>query len=253
MAYDLDVFEKFHRIASTDQLIETLQQHALQMGFNAFFYAPIRGQHGAEKFFDSERPVVEVDELVRQQAFTNYPPAWIHRYQEAGHTHIDPVVRRRAVSHLPVYWDEAARHSGHNRVFHEAREHGLTDGITVPVCGPQGERALLSLASSTAGNAAPKERLVMAGLVVLTALHLQEAVQRLSASGGGQTLPSLTARELECLRWAAAGKTSSEIAANLTIAERTVIFHIANATKKLGAANRRQAVVRALSMGLIAP
>lgn len=66
-------------------------------------------------------------------------------------------------------------------------------------------------------------------------------------------IPSLTSREKECLQWAAAGKTSWEIARILSVSERTVIFHIGNATKKLGATNRRQAVARAISLRLIAP
>jgi DNA-binding CsgD family transcriptional regulator len=63
----------------------------------------------------------------------------------------------------------------------------------------------------------------------------------------------LTDREKECLLWAAEGKTSWETAQILHISERTVIFHLQNATRKLNAANRQNAIARAVVMGLITP
>lgn len=53
----------------------------------------------------------------------------------------------------------------------------------------------------------------------------------------------LTARESECLSWAAQGKTDRETARILGISPRTVRFHIDNAKKKLGVATRIQAVM----------
>ncbi|MBF0416615.1 MAG: helix-turn-helix transcriptional regulator [Magnetococcales bacterium] len=56
----------------------------------------------------------------------------------------------------------------------------------------------------------------------------------------------LTERELECLRWAAAGKTSLETGVIMNITERTVKFHLVNAQKKLMSKNKTQAVARAI-------
>lgn len=63
---------------------------------------------------------------------------------------------------------------------------------------------------------------------------------------------ALSPRELECLKWAAAGKTDSEIGMILSISARTTRFHIENAKKKLGVATRIQAVAEALRMKAIA-
>lgn len=52
----------------------------------------------------------------------------------------------------------------------------------------------------------------------------------------------LTAREAECLGWAAQGKTNSEIAVILGISENTVRYHFKNVLGKLGARTRVQAV-----------
>ena len=64
---------------------------------------------------------------------------------------------------------------------------------------------------------------------------------------------SLSERESEVLTWSARGKTSDEIAQILGVAKRTVDFHIDNARAKLGVATRTQAVVKAVTGGLIEP
>lgn len=63
----------------------------------------------------------------------------------------------------------------------------------------------------------------------------------------------LNQREIEALVWSARGKTSAEIATLMNITKRTVDFHIDNARAKLGASTRIEAVVRAVSGGLIRP
>jgi DNA-binding NarL/FixJ family response regulator len=61
----------------------------------------------------------------------------------------------------------------------------------------------------------------------------------------------LTEREKEVLTWVGRGKTSSEIAIILGVSERTVNFHCDQAIRRLDVINRAQAVVTALSGGLI--
>ena len=63
--------------------------------------------------------------------------------------------------------------------------------------------------------------------------------------------PSLTPREIECLKWAADGKTEWEISAILHVSEHTADKHLANAHRKLGAANRSHAVALAIRWGFI--
>jgi LuxR family transcriptional regulator len=61
----------------------------------------------------------------------------------------------------------------------------------------------------------------------------------------------LTPREMECLRWASAGKTSSEISIILDRSVETIRLHIKNAIAKLNATNRSQAIAKAVHLGLI--
>ena len=62
---------------------------------------------------------------------------------------------------------------------------------------------------------------------------------------------TLSKREIQVLRWTAEGKTSSEVADILRIAERTVNFHITNAIIKLNASNKTAAAIRASVLGLL--
>lgn len=61
----------------------------------------------------------------------------------------------------------------------------------------------------------------------------------------------LSARELECLRWSAAGKSSEEIAVILNISGHTVISYLKSAMRKLDSVNRMQAVARACRFRLL--
>jgi DNA-binding CsgD family transcriptional regulator len=72
--------------------------------------------------------------------------------------------------------------------------------------------------------------------------------------GHAQALPSgsrLSKREVECLRWAAIGKTDLEISMIMSRSRATVRFHIHNAAIKLNAVNRSQTVFKAAQLGYI--
>jgi DNA-binding CsgD family transcriptional regulator len=63
----------------------------------------------------------------------------------------------------------------------------------------------------------------------------------------------LSAREIECLSWLSQGLRNDRIAERMRISHATVEMHLANARKKLGAATREQALVKAVMLRLIQP
>jgi DNA-binding CsgD family transcriptional regulator len=63
---------------------------------------------------------------------------------------------------------------------------------------------------------------------------------------------TLTPREFEVLELVAEGLPNKAIAERIGISDQTVKFHIASISGKLGAANRTDAVRRAVRRGLIA-
>jgi DNA-binding NarL/FixJ family response regulator len=68
----------------------------------------------------------------------------------------------------------------------------------------------------------------------------------------GQTFEEpLTRREIDVLELLAEGLANKPIAARLGISDQTVKFHVASICGKLGAANRTDAVRRAVRRGLV--
>lgn len=94
-------------------------------------------------------------------------------------------------------------------------------------------------------------------LFAVHAERLQALTLRLLATyaeavaGSDETPARLTRREIQCLKWAAAGKTDHEIGELVRISAPTVRFHINNASRKLHVTGRSQAVRRAATLGYI--
>jgi DNA-binding CsgD family transcriptional regulator len=88
-------------------------------------------------------------------------------------------------------------------------------------------------------------------MLQMISIHLFNRLAEIGAAWkSGQVV--LTEREIQCLSWTAAGKTSLEIAEILGLSEHTVNHYLNQVTRKLEAVNRTQAVVKAIRRGLIA-
>lgn len=70
------------------------------------------------------------------------------------------------------------------------------------------------------------------------------------SSGMSQVMP-ITERELEILRWVRDGMSNQQISEKLGISALTVKNHVQKILRKLGAANRAQAVAKAMSMNAL--
>ena len=68
----------------------------------------------------------------------------------------------------------------------------------------------------------------------------------------GSLVEPLTPREIQVLELVAEGLPNKLIAKRLEISDQTVKFHVASICGKLGAANRTEAVRKAIRNGLIA-
>jgi DNA-binding CsgD family transcriptional regulator len=79
-----------------------------------------------------------------------------------------------------------------------------------------------------------------------------DLAQRVSGEAR-EAAPRLTSRELEVLNLAMAGKSTWEISRITNSSEATVNFHMANVRLKFNVNTRQQAVVKAISLGLITP
>jgi DNA-binding CsgD family transcriptional regulator len=197
----------------------------------------------------------------RHNQFTlgDYPGDWVERYLACDYLKIDPVVAHCHDHGTPFIWSEAQlrarcavdpHHSQVRRMFDEAEEFGLGAGISVPLHGPGACWGLMSFAAPRARSAEIERRLPE---LTLVAHYAHEAARPFARSKASAPPPELTRRERECLHWAAEGKTSWEVGRLLGVSERTAIFHLHNAAKKLEVSGRQAAIARAISLGLINP
>lgn len=95
-------------------------------------------------------------------------------------------------------------------------------------------------------------RVVSGGGSLLQPVVASKLLQRLSAPPDlSPPTEALTEREQEVLLHLAQGRPNKEIAAFLSISERTVKFHVSAILAKLGAGNRTEAVTIAVQRGLV--
>lgn len=219
---------------SFEQLRAHADRQVKRLGFDNWIYSDANASRQAE------------DPLV------TFPKDWMNHYRRQSYFDVDPVIEHCRLRLTPCLWaaDPMARRAGYlTRFFSEASDFGLCAGIGLPTHGPGGQPSMLSVATGDSANAA--SYLHQLGELQLLASFVHEAQLRIS-SRAAQAQVHLTARELDCLRWAAEGKTSWEIGEKLGISERTAIFHLNNSARKLGVIGRRQAIARAMSLQLIA-
>ena len=184
-----------------------------------------------------------------------YPDNWVEHYFDQGFNNSDPVLAYCSKHIIPLEWHELALplSSQAIRVMHEGGEFGLKTGITMPVHSPHGELGVLSFALNKNNKSAHDITQHAKPYIQMLAAHLHEAVRRVSGLLDNNGKLPLTLREQECLRWAADGKTSWEIAQLLRMSERTVNFHLNNAMLKLEVCSRQHAIAKSTLQGLIHP
>jgi DNA-binding CsgD family transcriptional regulator len=240
----MDVFsfiECSNQTRSLSALFELLVNCATEEGFSEVAY-------GALTY---EEPV-HLPEHSPPAVAMNYPPEWCDRYFERKYHEIDPVVRRTPAFSRPFTWDELADRcqlqASEQLVMDEAREAGLKHGISVPLFGPSGRVSVLSFASRF-DDVDPLNRMSRLNALAWQ-FHIAFAEIAPISKPSNPTV-ELTARERDCLRWTAEGKTSWDIGMIMSISESTVNFHLKNAMRKFGTTSRTVAVVKAIRLNLI--
>jgi len=178
-----------------------------------------------------------------------YPASWIKRYLQMGYADIDPVLREGFQRALPFSWAELPQSAAEASFLADALSHGIGPyGYSIPVQSKQGHRALFSLSFSrperewTNFLAANRTNLVQ----IANRLH-----QRVLVEIFGANRPYLTTRELECLRWFALGKPTTEIAIILNISPHTARDYLKSVRYKLNCVTSAQAVSKAIKLGLL--
>lgn len=167
----------------------------------------------------------------------------------------DPLCQRVVQATLPFAWTMAEIEKQYRkksaRWIELNRDTGIPFGLVVPVHAP-GMITNMSAIPTLTEKEFRRDSPYILPFFHMFGLALADAANRnVLKLSQDHTLPALTARERECLGWIAEGKTAWECAHILSISESTVIFHIENAKRKLGANNITQAVYLAVRSGIL--
>ncbi len=181
----------------------------------------------------------------------NYPEEWLHRYQEKDYARIDPTVWHATQSVTPLYWcDIGKEDSVTYDFFQDAYAHGIVSGVTIPLHSGVGYSAILTFVSSNDDPSVYDAFHSEISNLLLFGYHMHKNVMRcINVPSQSVKQELLSELERNCLLWAAEGKTAWEISEILSLKERTVVFHLNNAVKKLGATNRQHAIAYAIALG----
>ncbi len=186
---------------------------------------------------------------------SNYSSRWLNTYDCDQLISIDPTVAHCVKRSTPLLW-EPGIFSGKKQkeMYEDASHYGLRSGISLPYHGAKGEIGILCFVSSTSPSSSFYRDMHhhMPALSMMRDFAF-EASQRFTKPFNNQPPPTLTQRELECLKWCAAGKSSWEIARILSCSEAVVNFHFGNLRRKFQAVSRRQVVVKAIHCGILRP
>lgn len=239
-------------------MLELDQLHTLMDAQSDTHWAKALGELAAQLGFEySLFGVVPNRAQPLESAFlvSNYPSEWRAAYDQQHLHAVDPTVSHCLGSALPIIWQPASFQGKLQQQFYEqASSHGLRSGVTLPVHGRCGEFGMLSFVTDRPQRLEGAGPLDTLASLTLVRDYAQESARKFTVPKVAQaSRVKLTARELECLKWVAAGKSSWEVSRILGRSEATVNFHLANIMRKFDVGTRQQAIVKSIAAGLVTP
>ncbi len=187
---------------------------------------------------------------------SNYSSAWRERYDADKLHYVDPTVSHCITSSVPIVWEpDTFSTPAQRNLYEEACGHGIRSGITFPIHGPSGEFGVVSFASDARPGGELDDDIIrlMPSLSLIRDYAFESSLKFINAHNSAEAAPRLTKRELEVLNWVMVGKSSWEISKITVCSEATVNFHIGNIRQKFNVNTRQQALVKAISMGILTP
>ncbi|WP_412474775.1 helix-turn-helix transcriptional regulator [Rhizobium sp. WW22] len=231
-----------------EDLIEEITR--LKTQFDVFrFMKGLTEAYQCRAFMVLNLPPITSSDLQSCSVINNWPAELLSIYDQESLLSTSPVLLRLRASTLPFLYDVVANPNREENksqlvvaLFERFR---MTRFAYFPTHDASGLRGAVSLAGDRE-HFSPQEIKDLFYIAVHVFDRLAE-IRNLDV----RVVDTLTDREIDCLNWTAAGKTSAEIAEILSLSEHTVNHYLNRATKKLDTVNRTQAVAKALRVGLI--
>jgi DNA-binding CsgD family transcriptional regulator len=205
---------------------------------------------GFEYFLVARFPRGDSVGFTDNQIACNWPQELVEHYPGCDVFHCSRLVSALKYTSMPVFCEGGGFASA--AANHESK--ALTDwfvdrGLRTTFAFSLHDAALRHYIFAFSGKRAPlSERESME--LVYGSMQILEAFVR-DRDDGDRPAERLSKREIECLRWSAAGKSSEEIAIILDLSSHTVASYLKSAMRKLDSVNRMQAVARAFRYRLL--
>ena len=241
----VDSARSLRRPAALKDLLDDI---AKDMGFD--FFALMH--HVDLSGYSEALTHMEKGELV---ALGTYPESWIEKYISDNIVANDPVLLASHRTNMGFCWSEIPTLISITQAHREIRERtikaGIGDGFTVPANVPGEANGSCNFAMAI-GRALPEINLKMAQLVGGFAFQAARAmVFNACPEARAPRKTPLTPRQLECVLFAARGKSDWEIGRILGISPGTVKRHLEDARAHYEVGTRMQVVMRVLFEGHI--
>ena len=205
---------------------------------------------GFDFFLFASFPRGDSTSFIENRIASNWPQGLVNIYEEADQFYCSQIVGAMKRSIMPVFCDagpfgSAAANQENRRLNAVFQMHGLQNTFGFSLHDADLKQYIFAFSGNRPALSREQE------LELLYAA--MEALDRFSSESRTEEGPSesLTRREIECLRWSAAGKSSDEIAIILDLSSHTVVGYLKSAMRKLDSVNRMQAVARALRYRLL--
>ena len=230
------------------RLFYVLASRLADFGFDQVAY--VNFQHSADLLEAASKDNADGGGSARRTV--NYGEDWIEFYAREGYFEDDVLFDLALTNQRPIEWDQVQNTidltKRQQEIFNAGADAGHRFGVTIPFHGPLGRVATLSISTSGSQSEIPKDPMQV------FALSAQFHAMFDALAGPKEIVPPpprLSAREYECLSWAAQGKSNRDIAQIIGISDPTVQFHMGNVMKKLKVSSRVSAVFEASRMGLL--
>ena len=225
--------------ADSDEFMKRLLGLTRDLGFPLVSGVVIAGSYA------DPRPAIK--------SFGNIPVGYESIATDMDDARRDPVLAALAAPARPfVYRQQTYVDAGMGDVWEEQAAFGYANGIAMKL-QLDAQRALIIGVDS--GEALTREDNQLFSLITglqLIATNAAAAADHIfKLPVAESTMPTLTPKELEVMRWTLHGKTAWEVGVIMSWSENTVRFHTTNVTRKLGVSSKHQAALKCKLAGLI--
>ncbi len=235
--------EQIQATGSVEQALGVLARSAGEIGIERFIAGFVRG---------SARKVEGGWRQYRYRTF-NFPSGWDEDWSDFNAD--CPYYHACFGGRIAFDWQSVRTQEGLTpaevRAWQYLADQGLAQGYTVPVHAPNHFGFITVIGEPDDRGWIGKIERRSEKLLYLTHAFHQAVRERFPAFVDSPNAVVLSGREQQCLRWAAAGKTTEEVALILDLSHETVRVYFKRALRKVGASTRAQAIANAYELGLL--